>query len=110
MKLLNAERAFIDNEKLHSYCLSLDHPRGRNKARIFASLLGLTADDFEVLRDALLEAVLTEEAETGEQDAFGRRYTVDFQMDGPTKKVTIRSAWIVRTGEDFPRLTSCYIL
>lgn len=110
MKLPNAQRAFIDIEKLRSYCLSLQHPRGRNKARVFASLLGLTASDSEALRDAILEAVLTEETETGEQDAFGHRYIVDFQMAGPTRSITVRSAWIVRTGEDFPRLTSCYIL
>jgi hypothetical protein len=110
MKLSNAERAFIDIGKLHSYCLSSQHPRGRNKARVFASLLGLTASDAEVLRDAILKAVLTEEAETGEQDDFGQRYIVDFQMSGPTRSVTVRSAWIVRTGEDFPGLTRCYIL
>lgn len=110
MKLPNAERAFINNEKLRSYCLSLAHPRGRNKARIFASLLRQTADNSELPRKAILEAVLTTEAVAGERDAFGQRFVVDFQMNGKTKAVNVRSAWIIRTGEDFPRLTSCYIL
>lgn len=110
MKLPNADRALIDIEKLRGYCLNMQHPRGRNKARLFAELLELTAGDYEILRDAILEAVLVAEAELGQQDEFGKRYVVDFSMTGPTKTVTVRSSWIVRKGEDFPRLTSCYIL
>lgn len=107
MKLPNAERAFIDIEKFRDYCLYPQRSRGKNKARVFASALGLTTNDSEFLRDAVLEAILSQDAETGEHDEFGQRYTVDFP-DAST--VTIRSAWIIRTGEDFPRLTTCYIL
>lgn len=110
MTLPNAERAFVNIEKLRSYCLNLQHPRGRNKARLFASLVGLTENDSEVLRDAIMQAVLTKTAEPGEQDDFGQRYTVDFELEGRTKSVTVRTTWIVRINEDFPRLTSCYIL
>ena len=45
----------------------------------------------------------------GEGDAFGQRYTVDFEMTVGERKAPIRSAWIVKTGEDSPRLTSVYI-
>ncbi len=110
MKLPNAGQAFIDIDKLRNYSLSPTHPRGRNKARLFATLLGLTATDAEFLRDAILAAALIAEAKAGEQDAYGSRYTVDFEMQGLAKNVTVRSAWIVRAGEAFPRLTSCYIL
>jgi hypothetical protein len=40
MKLPNAERAFVDIEKLRGYCLNPYHIRGKNKARIFSSILG----------------------------------------------------------------------
>ena len=110
MKLPNAKQAFVDDEKLRNYCLNPSHSRGRNKARIFSALLGLTADQFAVLRDAILKAVLVEDARQGEGDSFGQRYIVDFQMTGPRKTVTVRTAWIVLRHEDFPRLTSCYIL
>jgi len=109
MRLPNAERAFVDSVKLRNYCLSLKHPRGRHKARMFASLLGITANQSDLLRDAILKAVLVEEANPGESDDFGQRYTVDFPMRG-MKEVTVRTTWIIRNGEDFPRLTSCYIL
>ena len=110
MKLPNAEQAFIDLSKLRNYSLSQTHPRGKNKARLFATLLGLTANDAELLRDTVLAAVLGAEAKVGERDSFGSRYIVDFEMQGLTKKVIVRTAWIIRTSEDFPRLTSCYIL
>lgn len=95
--------------KLQEYCLSPTHPRGRHKARVFAAVLGLTTDDAELLCDALLQAALTEDATPTEQDAFGQRYVIDVQMQGPQGTAIVRSAWIVRTGEQIPRLTSCYV-
>lgn len=95
--------------KLQEYCLSPTHPRGRHKARVFAAVLGLTTDDAELLRDALLQAARTEDATPTEQDAFGQRYVIDVQMQGPQGTAIVRSAWIVRTGEQIPRLTSCYV-
>lgn len=45
MKLPGAERAIVDIRKLSDYCLSPEHLRGRNKARVFAATLGLTSAD-----------------------------------------------------------------
>ena len=42
--------------KLRSYCLNPRHPRGRHKARVFASALGITRENAGLLRQALLEA------------------------------------------------------
>ncbi len=110
MKLPNPERAVVDIAKLRDYCLSFKHPRGRHKARVFATTLGLTADHAEKLRDALLAAARTYDATPTEQDSYGQRYVVDFPMNGPAGQAMVRSSWIVRRGEDFPRLTSCYVL
>lgn len=59
MRLPGGEHAVVEIKKLRGYCLNPLHPRGRHKARVFSSVLGLT---------------------------------------------------IVRTGEQFPRLTSCFVL
>ena len=109
MRLPNPERAFVDPVKLVGYCLSDEHPRGRNKARVFRSALGITAGHADILRSALLAAAVSEQAEVGEGDSFGQRFVVDFWMSGPTGRAAIRSAWIVLAGEDFPRLTTCYV-
>ncbi|MCX8103072.1 MAG: hypothetical protein N3E42_01325 [Candidatus Bipolaricaulota bacterium] len=110
MKLPNPERAVVDLEKLRNYCLSLEHPRGRHKARVFATVLGLTADHTEHLRETLLAAARTHDAVPTEQDEYGQRFVIDFDMSGPSGSARIRSSWIVRRGEDFARLTSCYVL
>jgi hypothetical protein len=110
MALPNGTRAVVDISKLRDYCLNPDHPRGRHKARVFAAALGLSADQAEELRDALLRAAGTEEATATDQDEYGQRYVVDLTMVGPDGEARVRSSWIVRQGEDFPRLTSCYVL
>lgn len=110
MKLPNAEHAVVEMEKLRDYCLSTSHPPGRHKTRVFATALGMTADDSNELRQAILSAVLLEEAEPSEGDRYGQRYIVDFLMKREGKGAVVRSSWIVRTGEDYPRLTSCYVL
>jgi hypothetical protein len=109
-KLPNAENAIVEVRKLRDYCLSSDHPRGRHKARVFASALGLTADDAEELREALLSAALSGEADSTEEDEYGKRYVLDFEMKTDAGTVTVRSGWIVRRGEDVPRFTSCFVL
>jgi hypothetical protein len=110
MKLPNAEHAEIDIRKLTDYCLNPDHPVGKHKARVFQSVLGLTAEDAALLRAALARAVLEEDATRGESDDYGQRFTVDFMMKTNDGEASVRSGWIIRTGEDFPRLTTCYVL
>ena len=110
MRLPNAARAIVDIEKLRDYCLSENHPRGKHKARVFELVLGLTSSDVLELRDAILAAVQMEEAVAGEKDEYGQRYLVDFSMMRQGREAVVRSAWIIRRGEDAPRLTSCYVL
>jgi hypothetical protein len=108
MRLPNAERAVVDMNKLRDYCLSAIHPRGKHKARVFASALGLTLDDAEALREFLLSAARQYDAVEQEVDAFGARFTLDAPWPGTS--TVIRSLWIVRADEDFPRLATCYVV
>ena len=100
----------MDVRKLRDYCLSPRHPRSSHKARIFVSALGLTANDAEELRAALLSAALSKEAIPAENDEYGERYMLDFEMETEAGIATVRSGWIVRHDEEFPRLTSCWVL
>jgi hypothetical protein len=110
MRLPNGERAVVDVVKLRDYCLNPDHLRGRHKARVFASALGLTAGDADGLRGRILEAAVAASAQAAARDAYGQRYVLDFMCDGPGGTAMVRTCWIIRAGEDFPRLTSCYVL
>src|SRR5262249_41989593 len=109
MKLPNAERAVVDRRKLEEYCLNPLHPRGRHKARVFAGV-GIGQSDADLLRETLLAAASNAEAQPGATSPFGQRYIVDFDLVREAATVRVRSTWIVRIGEDLPRLTSCYVL
>ena len=110
MKLPNADRAVVDIAKLRDYSLNPAHPEGKHKARVFRAALGLTVDDVERLREMLLEAILISEVTPRSDTLYGKRFIVDFDVTGSQGSVTVRSAWMIRNDEDFPRLTSCYIL
>ena len=110
MKLPNAERALVDMRKLRDYCLNAEHPRGQHKARVFKRALGWTADQAEDVRHRLSQAALREDATFLAADDYGQRYALDFAIQGVSGVVTVRSLWIVRRGEDFPRFASCYVL
>ena len=110
MKLPNGDQALIDRRKVTDYCLSPDHEDGQHKAHLFSSILGLTGDDADLLLDALRIAAATHEATLGKQDKYGQRSVIDFEFAGPSRTVTIRSAWIIGPNESVPRLVTCYIL
>jgi hypothetical protein len=106
MLIPNAENAVVDIRKLRDYCLNSEHDDGKHKARLFSSILGMTADDAEKLRQILLEVVTMHEARLGRQDEFGQRYTVgdSYKRDYllPTLEVLAsgRRAW--GFGKGFP--------
>jgi hypothetical protein len=111
MRLPGGERAVVELAKLTGYCLDPTHPRGRHKARVFAASLGLTQANASELRAVLLRAAASaDQAVEGPGDGFGWRFVLDLEVSGPRGSATVRSGWIVRAGEDFPRFTSCYVL
>ncbi|MGH9630876.1 MAG: DUF6883 domain-containing protein [Bryobacteraceae bacterium] len=109
MRLPNPERAVVDIVKLTDYSLNPKHEDGKHKARVFAAALGLSRSDGEWLQNRLLE-VVREEATLINESRFGRLYMIDFQLETAHGAAMVRSGWIVRTGEDYPRLTTCFVL
>jgi len=89
MLLPNGEHAIVDIRKLRDYCLNPANTRGRHKARVFAATLGITAAEAPQLRAKLLEIARTGEAQSGELDLYGQRYTIDFEMETASGKATV---------------------
>lgn len=108
-RLPNGAWAVIDEAKLTGYCLNPDHERGGDKARVFASALGITTENAEVLHLALREAARTGDVRPTRQTEYGQLYALDFEMTTVVGRAIVRSRWIVRHNEDFPRLTSCFV-
>ena len=105
MKLPNAKNAVVDIVKIQDYCLNPDHPKGKHKARVFLAALGIDKNDAEQLRKIILRVVLTAEAIEEEPSEYGRRFVVDFRVswakDSVTRDALVRTAWMIRVGEDF---------
>ena len=110
MKLPNGNRADV-GDKNESYTLNPFHREGRHKARVFASALGITLDNMDVLRNAVLNAA---ESLDGVQDrgdnGFGRVFVLRFPLETAKGSAVVLTAWIILRNEDFPRLTTCYIV
>ena len=109
MKLPNGHRAIVDITKLRDYCLNTNHEEGKHKARVFASALCVRAADAEWLREQLLKAAAREDASPTSRTRFGALYVLDFELKTEAGTAMIRSGWIIRQNEDFPRLTTCYV-
>lgn len=108
--LFNAASAVLDPAKLYAYVLNPDHPVGRNKARVFRSVLGVTEADAAMLEAALLAAVQAQEAVLERTDAYGAHHSVEFVLNVGGRSARVRSLWIVRTDEDFPRFVSAFVM
>jgi hypothetical protein len=105
------DKVTVDISKLRDYCLDPQHPRGKHKARVFEATLGLTSDDAHLLREALLDAVHSREEhmQLGEKDEYGQRHLLDFDLTTDKGMATVRSIWIVLSGETELKLTTCYV-
>lgn len=109
-RLPKADQASIQREKLRDYALDPEHPRGQHKARVFRSALGIGQDDWEYLRDQILEAVPSAAVATVRVVSWGTLYEVPILVEGlngETHQVT--TAWIVESEDDLPKLVTTYV-
>ncbi len=108
--LPNFERAFIPPAKLVGYSLNPAHDDGgSDKARLFSAVFGFTQDHADELASKILGALALAPAVERPTDKYGRRFQVDVWVTGPKGSGTVRTAWIIRPGTDFPALTSAYV-
>lgn len=110
MPIPNADRARIDLSKLEGYCLSPHHPRGRHKARVFRSALGLELADAAWLREQLLAAAQTADAVEHSRGTWGSLWRFDAAIRRNDRIAVVRSIWLLRPVEEVPLLVSCWVL
>jgi hypothetical protein len=106
-KLPNGERAVISMEKLINYCLNPDHARGKDKARVFASVLGITRDRANELADLIRQAAVDGDVTQEARTTFGQFYRVDWVI--PLHVMVLRTIWEIAPDEEVPRLVSAFI-
>lgn len=108
VKLPNADRAIIAEDKLRDYLLNVDHEHGGSKARLFVSM-GYCAAGWEHfqrdIRTQHLSVDVLREADT----VYGRQYAISAPICGPNgKTVNLRSIWQIDFGKEVPRLITMY--
>jgi hypothetical protein len=106
VKLPNAERAIVDDRKVKDYLLSLEHPIGRFKARVFATA-GYHVDNWRQLQRDLLAAALEVEVEVRGSSEFGSRFMGRTTLIGPSGLLPIVTVWVI-TSEGRPRFVTAY--
>ena len=68
--LPHGERAVIEDSKLVGYALNPHSERGQHKARVFAQALGFNLSNWELLKQAILEALPTRPAHATSEPYF----------------------------------------
>lgn len=84
--LPRADEAVVTEEKLRGYVLNPEHPDGAHKARVIRSALGFRANDWEALRDQILDGVRRSPV-TEQRPAYnGIRCSVVVSVTGPNAR------------------------
>lgn len=110
LRLPNANAAIVAVEKLRDYALDPDHPRGRHKARVFSSALGIEQSDWSYLRAQILDRLQDAAVTSVRETAHGFLYEVPVEVEGLNgASVEVLTAWL-RPGRDAPpQLVSAYV-
>ena len=109
-----ANDAYGVNEKLVSYSLNLDHRDGGPKARLFRSILGITAADVDYLARALHDGLASRPVRaTRDNPPHGVLCEVRIEVRGRAERAgrtaTVVTVWEVWHEDDPPRLVTAYI-
>jgi len=108
MKLPNGDRPEISMQKIFGYCLNFNHDKGKDKARVFQSRLGITVQNadrlVELIQIAAVEGEVVQEGNT----KFSKEYKVDWEIPN-TGGVELRTIWEVSIEFGYPRLISAFL-
>ena len=108
MRLPNGQKAFVDERKIREYLLSPSQPVGRFKAKFFASI-GFNREGWPGFVVELQRFAAEGEAELIEEGEYGRKYVIRGRIAGPgARPADVDSIWIIRAGDDTPRLVTVY--
>ena len=108
VRLPNADRASIEDSKVRDYLLSPTHPVGRFKS-VFFGALGFSVDQWELLRDALLDLARVTDATPGQPSPFGLKFEIRATLQGPSgRQAELVTVWMVSNGQDFPHFITAY--
>lgn len=108
--LPNWQNVWISRPKLEGYILNPDHDPGMHKARVFKSALGFEQNDWELLRQCILDELPYHASTLRAQGLFGKEFEVVLPITGPNQQTAnVITGWIVRPETDSPSLITARI-
>ncbi|MEW2593452.1 DUF6883 domain-containing protein [Micromonospora aurantiaca] len=96
----------IDTRKITAYAMNPEHPVGKNKYRVINAATGLGPDDAATIERQIREGVRNGTPIAGKADQYGRRWSVDLPLTGPSGTILVRTAWILDADASAPRLVT----
>lgn len=107
--LPNYKNAVISDQKIYDYCLNTNHERGQHKAKVFRQVFGISREDGEVLKLAILAQLDKFEVVSEIENKYGKLFTLPMKITIFGKTEEIITVWITENKFDYPRLVSCYV-
>jgi len=92
----------------YDFLVNPDHHAQPGHAKLFSRLFGIDRTNAEQLRVALLSAARNLDVESTRLMSFGTMHKICFPMAGVRRTHRIISVWIIRRGEEHPRLVTAY--
>jgi hypothetical protein len=110
MKLPHLELAQVRRKKIVDSLLSPTHRDGRSKHDFFVRF-GFRPEEWEQLRDALMQHASDNDVTSQEQTILGVRYLIDGALRCPDgRHPLVRVVWFADFEDNVPRLVTAYPL
>ena len=94
----------IEDDKMTKYLLDISHSDGGSKAD-FLMRFGFKLEEWQILRESLLEHAQKNEITDVEEAPFGLKYTVTGALNSPDgRHPEVRVVWQIQPGAGFARL------
>ncbi|MGV0024320.1 DUF6883 domain-containing protein [Phormidesmis priestleyi] len=108
MNLPNGDRAIVPLQKLTGYCPNPNHSKGKHKAKVCKSVLGITIDNVDRLDELIRQAAIVGEVVQEALTSHGQEFKVDWIVPNTNGRV-LRTLWIISLDSTDPQLISAFI-
>ncbi|MEM9814857.1 MAG: DUF6883 domain-containing protein [Cyanobacteria bacterium P01_D01_bin.6] len=107
-KLPNRQAAIIEEKKITTYLLNLNHDDGKSKAKFFLER-GFTLEQWQLFADSLREHASNNEIAKIIPSPFGQKFIIECHLSTPDEiNPCIRVVWIMEEDSTQPRLATAY--
>lgn len=109
MRLPNVDQARVERAKAADYLLSVDHPRGQDKAAAFLRF-GFSPERWEEFAEAARVHAASYEVASIREVQNGLHYAVEGALASPDgRNPYVRTVWMIDEESGAPRLITAYL-